>query len=216
MKPIAIFYHAIFSGGTIPVDTSFACSIMREQMSALKRSGLMDQADEMHVGVNGDEGDAAIARMLIPRPSVKFTAHGPHTTTEIPTLNVLRNWLPGHEDWRVMYHHLKGVTHPGEALYEAWRRRLEKAVVWGWRSCIADMDRGIDSCGAHWLTREQFPNLVHGPPFWGGTFWWATANYLLTLPPLPPATWANRFEAEHWIGKSPQRARVRDYCPGWP
>ena len=213
---LAIWYHSIFSGGTIPVDTGYACEIMAEQMRALKVSGLLDEADEFHIGINGDAGDRDIARMLCPCHVAQFIIHGAGATTEIPTLNHLRKWLPGHEDWYVMYHHLKAVTHPGEELYTNWRRRLEKAVVWNWRDCVRQMDNGVDSCGAHWLTPEQFPHLVVGPPFFGGTFWWSTAKYLMTLPPLPEATWQNRFEAEKWVGRGPKLPIVKDYCPGWP
>jgi hypothetical protein len=213
---IAIFYHSIFSGGTIPVDTGYACEIMAEQMRALKVSGLLDEADEFHIGINGGPEDIDVAKLFVPCPVAKFTAHGIGATTEIPTLNCLRRWLSGHEDWYVLYHHLKGVTHPRQELFTAWRRRLEKAVVWNWRDCVKQLDNGVDSCGAHWLTPEQFPTLVFGPPFWGGTFWWAKAKYLMTLPPLPEATWQNRFEAEKWIGRGPKRPIVKDYCPGWP
>lgn len=214
MKPLAVFYHGLFSSSSRPIDTGFACRMMQEQMRALKQSGLLDSISEFQIGINGSHDDAEIAR-LFAHPSAKITAHGARTTTEIPTLNLIRQWLPGHDDWYVLYHHMKGVTHPGHPAYDNWRRRMEKVVVWDWRECISQLDRGIESCGAHWLTPEQFPTLVSSP-FWGGTFWWATARFLLTLPPLPPATWANRFEAESWIGRGPRRPSVRDYYPGWP
>lgn len=214
MKKMAVFYHCLFSGGSRPILTDFACSIMREQMQALKQSGLLDALDELYIGVNGAEEDGQISRLFAPAKA-RITVHGARATTEIPTLNLLRKWLPGHEDWYVLYHHMKGVTHPGHIAYDHWRKRMERAVIWGWRSCIADMDGGIESCGAHWLTPEQFPAIVSSP-FWGGTFWWATAKFLLTLPPLPAATWANRFEAESWIGRGARRPSVRDYFPGWP
>ncbi|HUD73961.1 MAG TPA: hypothetical protein VMQ76_02740 [Terracidiphilus sp.] len=215
MKPLCVFYHAILSGGTIPIDTGYAAALMGDQMEALKLSGLMDACDEFYVGVNGGDEDASIARMLAPAKA-KMLTHGPGTTTEIPTLKCLAGWAASHPDSYVMYHHIKGVTHPYEAVYAAWRQRMENAVVWGWRNCVADLEAGYDSAGAHWLTPEQFPTLVQGTPFWGGTFWWARADYLMTLPPLPAPTWQNRYEAERWIGQSPTRAHVHDYCPGWP
>lgn len=214
MKPLAVFYHCILSNGALPIDTQYACAVMNEQMTALKRSGLAGAAEVISVGVNGDSEDAAMARLFVPTKAAMMI-HGKQAVTEIPTLQALRSWLPGHADWYVLYHHIKGVTHPTEPLYARWRKRMEHACVWGWRSCVNDMDNGIDSCGCHWLTPEQFPTLARSA-FWGGTFWWATAKYLLTLPPLPPATWANRFAAEDWIGRGPQRPKVRDYYPGWP
>jgi hypothetical protein len=213
---IAIFYHCILSGGCIPIETDFACAIMAGQMKALDASGLLDESDELHIGVNGDEGDRDMARLFVPCPHAQYVVHGKGATTEIPTLAYLRSWLPSHPDWLVLYHHIKGVTHPGDVHSAQWRSGMEQAVVWGWRNCVRDLEHGFDSCGAHWLTPEQFPTLVDRCPFWGGTFWWATARFLLTLPPLPPATWANRFEAESWIGRGPRRPRVKDYRPGWP
>ena len=92
---------------------------------------------------------------------------------------------------------------------------MERMTVWAWRTCVADLANGTDACGCHWLTPEQFPKLVKSP-FFGGTFWWAKASYLKTLPQFPAATWANRFEAENWIGRGNPRPRVKDYLPGWP
>lgn len=214
MKPLCVFYHAILSGGTIPIDTGYAAALMGDQMEALKLSGLMDACDEFYVGVNGGAEDASIARMLAPAKA-KLLIHGPGTTTEIPTLKCLAGWVACHPDSYVMYHHIKSVSHPYEAVYAAWRQRMENAVVWGWRDCVAALDSGVEACGCHWLTQEQFPNLVKSP-FFGGTFWWSNANFLMTLPPLPAATWANRFEAELWIGRGSSRPIIKDFHPGWP
>ena len=212
---IAVFHHCVLSGDVVPIDTEFACSILHEQMAALSQSGLLAEADEFYVGLNGGEEDAQIARMFLPAKA-KLIVHGPGMITEIPTLTSLRNWLPGHEGWKVLYHHAKGVSHPGHASYTIWRRRMEMAVVWGWRDCVAQLDNGLDACGCHWLTPEQFPTLVHDYPYFGGTFFFATAKFLMTLPSLPGDAWHNRFAAENWIGSGPRRPRVKDYCPGWP
>lgn len=215
MKPLAVFYHCILSDGAVPVDTQFACALMFEQMCALKNSGLTEAADVIIIGVNGDEEDAGMARLFAPMKAT-IVAHGKRSMTEIPTLKILRSWLADHGDWYVLYHHIKGVTHPTEALYARWRNRMEQACVWKWKRCVKDMDEGAEAVGCHWLTPEKYPNLIQGAPFFGGTFWWATAKYLSTLPPLPVATWRNRFEAEGWIGKGPTRPKIKDYYPGWP
>ena len=212
---IAIFYHAILRGGSVPIDTEFACRIVSEQMAALDNSGLLDEADELYIGVNGDKEDADMARLFVPCPDAWFFIHGADATTEIPTMSRLREWLPSHPDWCVLYHHIKGVTHPNMASYKNWRGRMESACVWNWRQCVSDLAKGFDAVGCHWLTPERFPGAVTSP-FFGGTFWWATAKYLSQLPPLPAATWANRFEAESWIGRRRPYPNVRDYYPGWP
>lgn len=211
---LAVFYHCILDGGAVPIDTDHALRIMLEQMHALTVSGLADTAEEIIVGLNGSDASAMMARSLIPEKA-RLVRHQDGCHSEIPTMALLRDWLPGHEDWAVLYHHIKGVTHPRNALYERWRRRMQQVCIWGWRFCISDMAEGIESCGCHWLTPEQWPQCVK-TPFWGGTFWWAKARYLMTLPPLPAPTWENRYEAESWIGRGPRRPIVHDYHPGWP
>lgn len=212
MSKLAVFYHCKLSGHGMNED--WCVSIMTEQMHALTQSGLAASASEIHLGINGGDGDALLALALAPKGSV-IHVHGPEARTEIPTLNVLRDWLPSHPDWYVLYHHIKGITHPGQPLFENWRRRIEGPTVWGWRRCVADLSAGAEACGCHWLTKERFPGQV-STPFFGGTFWWASAKYLLQLPPLPPATWENRYEAESWIGKRVPYPRIVNYIEGWP
>lgn len=215
MNSIGIFYHTILSGGSVPIDTEIACRLLHDQMCVLKDSGLLAEADQFHVGINGNEEDAQVIRLLSPCDRVEIRAHGAHATSEIPTLKWLQEWLPAHQDWFVLYFHMKGVTHPTEPFYTAWRKRMENAVIRNWPQCVADLQNGAEAVGCHWLTPEQFPNLVKSP-FFGGTFFWSTAKFLSTLPPLPEATWQNRFTAENWIGSGPRRPKVMDYCPGWP
>jgi hypothetical protein len=212
---IAIFYHCIVSGGSIPINTGFVCGILAEQMDAMFHSGLLDEADELHIGINGNEEDLQLVRHFCPCPHAHYLLHGSGMTSEIPTLSALHRWLPAHRDWLVLYLHVKGATHPGDLLSERWRRRMESAVVWGWRKCVWELEHGREACGSHWLTKERYPALV-STPFFGGNFWFATAQYLLTLPPLPPATWGNRFEAERWIGSGDHQPIVKDFHPGWP
>ena len=210
---LACFYHCKLSGEGIPSE-DLALNIMCRQMHALKESGLAEAASEIHIGVNGDDSDGLTACSLAPDKSI-LHVHGKNARTEIPTLEVIRSWLPSHPDWAVLYHHTKGVTHPGEVAYDLWRWRMEQTCVVNWRQCVSDLGNGFDAAGCHWLTPEQFPGAVTSP-FFGGTFWWARASYLLQLPPLPAPTWQNRFEAESWIGRRRPYPRVRDYLPGWP
>jgi hypothetical protein len=211
---IAVFYHCIFSGGSRPIDMSYSAGMMADQMHTLKASGLLTQAAEVTIGVNGGQEDANIARLFAPAKA-KIVPHGATSTTEIPTMNLLRQWLPGHAGWAVLYFHEKGVTHPWLPSDMAWRGRMEQACIWGWRECVAQLENGVDACGCHWLTPETNPGVV-ASPFFGGTFFWTTAQFLATLPPLPEATWPNRYAAERWIGSGPRRPRVKDFFPGWP
>lgn len=213
MKSLAVFYHCKISGEGIS-DPHHAENVLVEQMEALKYSGLAQAASMIQIGVNGTDVDALMVSSVVP-PTSGITMHGPHVKSEIPTQQLIEKWLPGHEDWYVLYHHTKGVTHPGHVAYDVWRRRMESACVWNWRECISALDSGFDAAGCHWLTPERFPGAVTSP-FFGGTFWWATARYLMQLPKLPAPSWENRFEAESWIGRRRPYPVVMDYFPGWP
>jgi hypothetical protein len=116
----------------------------------------------------------------------------------------------------VLYHHIKGVQYPNSPVHDRWRKCMEQACVWNWRECVRLLESGLDTVGAHWLTRTKYPMLGPGQRYWGGNFWWATSDYLLTLPPLPEDTWSNRYLAEDWIGKSPINPRIHDFAPHWP
>lgn len=211
---IAVFYHCKICGWGIP-DSDFAVRLVASQMDALNKSGLADAADEIHVGINGGTYPAATLRNLAPKKAF-LHVHGDDATSEIPTLRVLQDeWLRGKQGWYVLYHHSKSVTHPNHALYENWKNRMQGVCVMRWRECVADLDAGYEAVGCHWLTGQQYPGVIC-IPFFGGTFWWATANYLMQLPTLPPATWGGRGEAECWIGRRRPYPKVKDYIPGWP
>lgn len=190
----------------------YALSLIEAQMKAIKESGLEDAASAMYVGVNGSESDALAVACLCPSKA-SLICHGPGATTEIPTMNVIRAWVPNHPRWYVLYHHSKGVSTPNQA--DGWRRRMEFHNVARWRNCVDALEKGFDACGCHWLTPEQNPGTITTPIF-GGTYWWSTSEYLATLPPLPDPVWGNRYEAEAWIGRGPRRPKVMDWSPGWP
>lgn len=209
---VAVFYHCLLSSEHRVIDPDYALNLIANQMAALKRSGLEEAAATICVGVNGSPADALAVACLAPSKAA-VVAHGPKATTEIPTLNILRQWALDHPDTYVMYHHSKGVSTPNQA--DGWRRRMELVSVWGWSECFRALQRGADCAGAHWLTPEKYPGTIVSP-FFGGTFFWAKTNYINTLPPLPAATWENRYEAETWIGKGPRRPQVMDFYPGWP
>jgi len=185
--------------------------MIEAQMKALKESGLEDAASEIYVGVNGCDADALAVACMVPSKAIVI-CHGQGVTSEIPTMNIIKSWVPNHPKWHVFYHHAKGVSSKHA---DGWRMRMEHHTVWRWRECVAALENGCDACGCHWLTPEQFPGSISSP-FFGGAFWWVTSEYLSTLPPLPEPTWGNRYESENWIGRGPRRPKIHDFHTGWP
>lgn len=206
MKPIAIYFHAVTGGGPRNIDSDYVLNVVHEQMYVLNRSKLLESATEFHVGINGEERDFLPLKILC-GPKAQVVCHGAGSLTELPTLSMLYNWLPGHEDWYVFYHHCKGVSTPYIA--DTWRRRMQANLVDQWKKCVHELDHGKDLCGCHLLNDGRW--------FFGGNFFWAKAKYLMKLPAPKPNTWENRYEAERWIGEGkPDKIKMRDMFPGWP
>ena len=112
--------------------------------------------------------------------------------------------------------HIKGVTHPGDLLNHAWRKCMEWHVINHWKRCVADLDAGYETVGAHWLTKDKYGPQVT-TPFWGGAFFWAKASFLAELPALPAAPTCRQdwFLSENWIGMG-RAPKVKDYADHWP
>lgn len=222
MKPIAIFFHCRLGGGEPPINADHAIGIMQSQMGALRLSGLSESAMYFLIGSNGNTENYLAAKSLAPESAIVVN-HGNDARSELPTLAMLRKWIVSHPNWYVLYHHTKGAGHWNHGVFfgHQWRQCMERCVIWNWRACINDLDSGYDAVGAHWLTRKKYGTTM-GPtltPYFGGTFWWATSNFLRTLPPIPDNARAgindDRFMAEKWIGLGPE-PKVRDYAPHWP
>jgi hypothetical protein len=126
-------------------------------------------------------------------------------------------WCASNPGYHVLYFHTKGAIHNGNPVFEKWRQCMENVCVWRWRECLHKLDKGRDSAGSHWLAPEKYPVLRSASgnvSYWGGNFWWATSDFLNTLPQID--IMANRYEAEAWIGRGPKRPSVHDFQPHFP
>jgi len=217
MKPIAVFYHCrVSANGDAPIPFEHGISVVARQVIALRDSGLAEAASEMFIGVNGGEEDTMAVSSLAPEKA-KVIQHPDGSKGEHPTLHALQKWLPEHRGWHVIYFHTKGATKPGNAFWDQWRDCMMKHCVWNWQQCVLDLEMGFDTAGVHYLVPEKYPGSVLSP-FYGGNFWWAKSDYLLTLPPIAPSA-VDRpsfYDAESWIGRGPRRPNARCYGSHWP
>lgn len=225
MKPIAVWYHIALCP---PIDLDFGLNIYWQQMRLLEKSGLLEAASHVHIGLNGTMEHAIKLGPHTPTKA-ELQLNGDKARSEIPTLRRLQKWLPGHEDWNVCYFHSKGITKTDYEPYIRWRRCMESRIIANWRRCVADLGLDYESVGAHWISRQRNPQydddkLNAGPDWnlnghiWGGNFWWAKASFLSSLPALPENSGCRHedFLAEIWIGSGKRDATARDYAPHWP
>jgi hypothetical protein len=209
MNPIAVFYHVYMGGGSIPANGENCFRIVIEQIEAMTHSGLIDSG-KIVVGVAGTESDHLAIETLFGNKAEVIHVHG---SGELPTMKLMQDYCKCNPRSYICYLHTKGAIHNGNPTFELWRHCMQKVVVMRWRECARALECGYETTGAHWLTPIQYPFI--GPvPYWGGNFFWATAEYLNTLPEIDVN--ADRYQAEVWIGKSQRRPRVRDYARHFP
>lgn len=222
MKRIAIFYHGLFFLDNPENLLERAIAIVRDQMDQSKATGLFGAATELHVGLNGGEETRQVANLIIPSKS-RIVLHGLQCRNECRTIRMLEEWLPGHGDWYVLYWHAKGSTSAPEkwAFSDRWRRCMMRHVIQNWRTCVADLDAGFEAVGSHWM---QPPKTPSGQNIFAGTFFWAKASFLLTLPSILARdrikmsgidSIDSRYEAEVWLGNGPRLPRIKDYHSDW-
>lgn len=215
---IAIFYHCLFVSGNPPEPLEKAIRVVHEQMEMIRLCGLENAANEIHCGVNGSDESIALARALLPKKA-QITYHGLHSRSENLTIAMMEEWISWNPNWAVLYFHAKGAFH-GEDYTNNWRRCLMLHCIWNWRTCVGDLEhkQPFQSVGAHWL-RNYGPDGSQN--YWGGNFFWANSNFLMTLPSIHTkaaclmhgtASPQARFEAETWIGGGIRLPTVRDYA----
>lgn len=213
---IAIFYHCAFQINQQRLPA--AIPIVKSQMSALQESGLLEAASNFFIGVNGDSGTAPVT--FPEKANVIY--HGLRCRTELRTLRMLEKWLPGHDDWMVLWFHSKGVTHKiGDTHSDPWRECSMHHLVRRWKYCVEDLRRGYESVGVHWMTGKETPP---GQSIWAGNMFWATGKFLNTLPSILERARIkefgldhvdSRYEAEVAICNGLRLPKIYDYCPGW-
>jgi hypothetical protein len=227
----AFFYHVRLSGGKnvdngATVDPTAARSLFLHQATLMANSFLLKMVDVTAVFVNGHEQDYIsvldLVKKQLRQTNVSFASvfhNGQDAESLLPTMRKLQEWLPGHEGWAVGFAHMKGVTHFGNQMIQKWADCLNHHTITNWRQNVADLESGqYDACGCHWTHNSpNDPNADRwgANSYFAGGFWWATADYLLTLPKFPTDKPRDRHEwfyPELWLGNG--CPRVRDYHPG--
>jgi hypothetical protein len=194
------FYHVWAAGAWVQPAT--------EHFTALTDAGFEGRVT---VGLVGPPEDRKVARDILGSQAVPVDAWAEEDEGfEQVTLSAIHrdlHGIPG--EIAIFYAHTKGAHHQNDA-EDAWRRNMTKQLIFGMPKILGELLGEYDTVGCYWMTpqRNTVPPVSVTTPFYGGNFWWATASYLRTLPPVGPG----RYDAESWIGLSNPRAF--DCLPG--
>jgi hypothetical protein len=220
VKPIAIFFHTVFfgpDGNALPWSVRFNDRYMKD----LTDSGLMDAQEYFVAGINGGAESIPYAQFHLPK--ARHLLHGVNCQSSNLTSEAMRTFCVTHPGWNILHFHCKGVAHhmPNYAGYlafeERWIACMVNACIYNWRTCVADLETH-DAVGCHWMENVGSPPVDH---IFGGTFWWATSDFIATKPPLSETPLVKQFgmvhyesraTSEQYIGIGPRLPKVKDYC----
>lgn len=204
MKPIVVAYHCCTT-----LNRDWAFDLIQEQILSLAACGLAYEVSSILVGVNGPTEDAMLVKQMLPHPNAVVVQNVPESWSagEVPTLQMMAEWIQGYSSCYVLYFHTKGLSFPPHIPvhdhYRDWRLRMENVVLTRWRECVAHLDAGAESVGQWW-------NVAPNGSYWAGNFFWATSEFIGTLPPIN--TYGHhsggRYEAEVWIGRGPRLPNI--------
>jgi hypothetical protein len=199
---IAIFYHVY--------QANEWKKLYQEQINSLIVSGIYDECDFIHIGINGDQE----LPFVLDKMKIQYNEN---KILEANTLQSLWEFCIKNTDYRVMYFHTKGITRTSEyncsITTNAWRIYLEYFVIHKWKKCIKDLNE-YDCVGAEWSDQTKFTNSESEEseygisPHYSGNFWWANASYIQGLDIgyiYNEEMGRTRWKSELWIGtKNPK------------
>lgn len=155
--------------------------IMCEQTNLLFTSGLIYNSEVFFYCNYNFDNYRYLAEMYKRFPNVHFIdGESMPEEFELSTLAAIKKDCDEtDEQFAVLYIHHKGITHVNRPDYQNvrdWRHYMQYFNIERWRDCVEKLEQGFDSVGVEWSgTTFKFPH-------WRGNIWWATSNYIRTLP----------------------------------
>lgn len=189
---IAIFYHIAQIG--------LSAFIYQSQLHRLYASGLIQEADYIHFGVNGDQE-------LFNVPKKAIIKRNTNWKEETETLISLKNFAEENPEYKILYLHTKGVS-KGTLATNAWRLMMEYFVIDKWKECVNMLNTydcvgsNLNPVGETLWGDGSITKPIEGSYNFTGNFWWANGKHINTL--NHSFLYTNyRVDRELWIGSNP-------------
>jgi hypothetical protein len=133
---------------------------------------------------------------ISPDEKIKIIYNGKKDEWEHPSMLAIREFALTHPDYNILYTQSAGVSHPPTPYLED---RMEYLLYFN----IELYASAIEHLKQHDTYGVDFSNIP--TPHYSGNFWWATSNYLKTLPKVTdlPMTFgpitSDRHRSEFWV-----------------
>lgn len=190
MNNIHIFYHV--------GQLNHWELILQQQLYSMYTSGLIQHADQIHVGVNGNQPIFGLPEMadVVYHDSQEWK----HETA---TMKLMKNFCDANPGKKILYLTTLGCSHVGPKSINknSWRLYLEYFDIFGWKMCVEDLNHH-DCVGALWRDDCPYPHFC-------GNFWWATSDYIGRLTHSMLDDQSDYRFREFWIGSG--NPKIKNY-----
>lgn len=180
--------------------------VFEEVFESIMDSGLLDESNKVNICAVGN-GD-----LMLPEgenievhfdPRAEVDPRGSIENGEFFTLGKIKEFADSaEENYNLLYCHLRGVTSPGNAHIISWRKYLTEWNIGDYKTSLELLNE-YDAVGVDLIAKERWPFADH----FSGNFWWATTDYIKTLPTVEEISDPNseqkatlRHNGEFWIG----------------
>lgn len=224
---INLFHHV--------VDVPRSEIIFSEQLDRVINSGILQDQATYHICINGNLNNFESHFEKIAKYSNINIVHVADNFKqwEYPSLNYLKTFIDNSVDCQyVGYIHMKGSSDSSFQNSRDWRRLMEFFIIDKYQKCLYYLENDYNIAGINWY---------NGGISWhfSGNFWWARADYIKSLNPLPDPTRIIkgtrspithnfytpqnfRYDHEAWIGtgsfkhKEIFNSRIHHYTDPYP
>ncbi len=133
---------------------------MHQHMMALCNYGLIEQLDEIRVGIVGPPEQRKVVKEILDNSLVASKIKVVVTRTNAWEQATLTEMYKASqtEDAAYLYAHTKGSSDPS-LINQLWCRSMIFFNIVAWERAIAEL-ANVDCVGAYWLTKEEFPQIA--------------------------------------------------------
>ena len=160
-------------------------NIARQQLDKLCTSGLMDATDHIIVNLAGFQG-YSVPDFLYGQKKIVIASSSIIEEDIRPLLRNLQEQAKQNPTAKMFHIHGKGATtgtfSPPNAV-DYWREYMTYFTIDRWQDCVAALESS-DVCGVEWRPNKETFDIDRPGGHFTGTFFWLTAKYLSTCPPI--------------------------------
>ena len=184
--------------------------IFKDQLLNIKKSGLYDKCEKIHLGILGFIDDNYFNKYYLDdnkKLNILYIDNRIHLY-EIPTINSLKELCAKmNNEIFILYIHTKGVRKAGNyEVTKSWRKMMEYFLIEQWEKCIYYLNNydtlGNNIINDHCYDLNKIAVNKNHSYHYSGNFWWSKKSYIDKLPYLNLDLNLDnnlRYLAENWI-----------------